>query len=212
MYMWHRKIHNPRQKLKEQPKAAAAAKGKRQTTKARAQIATVSVNRLTHMFSTHILPIYIYTYISLSIYIFAKPKTCSKQWNFSACAASVQLLVFVLVLFLALVQYLPSSRSNFKSVGINFKQIYTQIHLTHPHVLVCLCVCARVWCGKSFGRMIYCHFSCGRPTTLRMSDGWCPPSQGGLLSMLTKDLSGIWYSRRIQQQGRSTESRNEAFH
>jgi len=25
--MWHRKIHNPRQKLKEQPKAAAAAKG-----------------------------------------------------------------------------------------------------------------------------------------------------------------------------------------
>jgi len=141
MYMWHRKIHNPRQKLKEQPKAAAAAKGKRQTTKARAQIATVSVNRLTHMFSTHIVPIYIYTYISLSIYIFAKPKTCSKQWNFSACAASVQLLVFVLVLFLALVQYLPSSRSNFKSVGINFKQIYTQIHLTHPHVLVCLCVC-----------------------------------------------------------------------
>lgn len=71
-----------------QPKSWKAAKGKRQTTKARAQIAT---HTHTHT-SKHTLAHSYYHILALT-YILAYPvsrKTCVKQWNFStSCICSL---------------------------------------------------------------------------------------------------------------------------
>lgn len=105
-----------------------------------------------------------------------------------------------------------------RSELISSKYIH-KIHLTRTRaesfpIHVCGVEKVSVW-SISVGRMIYCHFSKGDNAAYeRWLIPFCPqphsspPPRCGLLSMLTKDLSGIWYSHAA---ARTRPSRSHPF-